>query len=279
MSNRKQIIKDAVAWFLFVGLAFFSIGMAGVEEQDNGLQVPEEKIAADNDSQHKKSPAFPFRVGEKLVYEISWYGVTAGKSELIIQEKALYRSREVYRLVFRTTSAGIVGKFYKVSDRLESFIDVQGLFPYYALLRQRQSRHDKDKDVYFDQENHQVSYVTNGGRPRVLPTPPEVLDILSCLYYFRIQDLKVGVSIPLNVFSLKRNYSVEVKVLRKERMKVFSTERDVYLIKPYITFTDAPSREGYGQVWLTADEKKLPVKIRTQIRLGHIDAVLIDYEE
>lgn len=279
MSNRIQIMRNAVVWLLFLALVLFWVRAS--ETREIGIsEAKGEETANHKGLPSKNSSSFPFGIGEKLVYEISWFGITAGKSELTVKEKTFYQSRVVYRLVSQTTGGGAMGKLYPVDDRLESFIDARGLFPYYALLRQREGKRKKDKDVYFDQENQQITYVTNGGRPRVLSAPPQVLDILSSLYYFRTQDLKVGKSIPLRVFSLKHNFEVAVKVLSKEIMEVLSVKREVFLVKPHITMNGAPSpyRKGEVLLWLTADEKKLPVKIRAQVRLGHIEAVLIAYE-
>ncbi|MBI2875688.1 MAG: DUF3108 domain-containing protein [Candidatus Tectomicrobia bacterium] len=222
--------------------------------------------------------AFPFKIGERLTYEVSWQGITAGLAELTIKARTRYNGREVYHLTSRVTSAGMVGKFYTVDDRIEAFVDVQGLYPYYAFLRQREGKRKKDKDVHFDQDRHQVTYTTNGGRPRTLPVPPAVKDILSSVYYLRTKELDVGGTVPLSVFSSKRNYAVEVKVLRKEAVETFSGLLETYVVKPHVT----PSKESQKQdslIWVTADERKLPVKIKTKVRLGYIEATLIQYVE
>lgn len=221
----------------------------------------------------------PFRVGEKLTYDIRWYGVTAGLAELTVKAKTHYNGHEVYHLVSRATGAGVVGKLYTVDDRLEVFVDVQGLYPYYASLRQKEGKRKKDKEVYFDQDRREVTYITNRGRPRTLSVPPEVKELLSSLYYFRTQGLKVGSTVPLNVFSLKRSYTVEVKVLRKETIETFSGPAETYVIQPHVSLNGQPQTREESLIWLTADERRLPVKIKTKVRLGYIEATLIGYAE
>lgn len=222
---------------------------------------------------------FPFKVGEKMTYDIHWYGVTAGLAELTVKARTRYNGHEVYHLVSHATSAGVVGKLYTVNDRVEAFVDVQGLYPYYASLRQREGKRKKDKDVYFDQERREVTYITNRGRPRTLSVPPEVKDLLSSLYYFRTQELKVGATVPLSVFSLKRSYAVEVKVLRKETVETFSGPAETYVIQPHVSLNGQPQTREESLIWLTADERRLPVKIKTKVRLGYIEATLIGYAE
>ena len=62
--------------------------------------------------------------GEILTYDISWSNiVTAGTAIMEIKEGTLPDGKQVLRLIVTTHSAGLVDKFYRVNDRLESVFD------------------------------------------------------------------------------------------------------------------------------------------------------------
>ena len=102
--------------------------------------------------------AHPFKNGEELTYKITWYGVLAGIGKLKVSDKTLYQGKEVYRLASQGVTAGGIGKFYTVDDRLEVLIDPDGLYPYYAFLSQQEGKRRKTTEVSFHQGKNKITY-------------------------------------------------------------------------------------------------------------------------
>jgi len=222
--------------------------------------------------------SYPLKRGEELTYEITWYGILAGIGKLKVGDKTSYQGKEVYRLVSQGVSAGVIGKFYRVDDRLEVLVDPEGLYPYYAFLYQQEGSRRKTTEVFFHQEKNKITYITNKGKPREFTAPPEVLDVLSSLYFFRSQKLTANHTIPMKVFSNKKIFSAQATIVDREKLKTPLGELATLLIKPTISLNGASYKEGNAVMWLTSDERRIPVKIKIKAPIGHIIATLVDYK-
>jgi hypothetical protein len=85
----------------------------------------------------------------------------------------------------------------------------------------------------------------------------------------------VGQELCIDTHSGDTSWPLKVKVLRLETVDVPVGRFICYVVEPAI-------REGAGlfrargslQVWLTADEKKIPVMMRSKIAIGSIDVSL-----
>jgi len=230
-------------------------------------------------SAEKEAPAqpLPIKAGEELTYKITWYGILAGIGKLKVEDDILYQGRRVYRLISQGVSAGVIGKFYKVDDRLEVFVDQEGLYPYYAFFYQREGGRRKTTEVIFQQEENKITYITNNGRPRIFKAPPRVLDILSSLYYYRWQSLS-GDHVTMKVFNSKRIFSAQARIVGRERLKTPLGKVDTYLVKPVVELNGRPFKKGDATMWITVDQRRIPVKIKIKVAIGHIVATLIDYK-
>jgi hypothetical protein len=87
-------------------------------------------------------------------------------------------------------------------------------------------------------------------------------------------DLEVGKSQFLRVFDNGKIYDVEVKVLKKEKITIPAGTFDTIIIKPILKSEGIFMRKGDVLIWLTDDEKKVPVKIESKVKIGGINVVL-----
>jgi hypothetical protein len=228
--------------------------------------------------QNEGDSSFPFKVGEELTYKITWYGILAGIGKIKLENETLYQGKEVYRLVSQGVSAGVIGKFYKVDDRLEVFVDPAGLYPYYAFFYQQEGRRRKTTEVIFNQKENKITYITNNGRPREFTAPPKVLDILSSLYFYRAQDLQENQSVSMKVFNSKKIFMAQAKIIAKEKLQTPWGKVDTYMVKPTVSLNGVNYKKGEAVMWVTADERKIPVKIKIKVAIGHITATLTEYK-
>jgi hypothetical protein len=70
-------------------------------------------------------------------------------------------------------------------------------------------------------------------------------------------------------------WNLEVQILRKEKIKTKLGVFDTIVIKPLMKSEGTFNRKGDMYIWLTDDEKRIPVKLKTKIVVGHITATLV----
>jgi hypothetical protein len=69
-----------------------------------------------------------FKVGEKLTFNVNYGFVTAGIATMQIPAKKKVAGRDTYNVLFQVNSVPSFDGVFKVRDRYESYLDVEGLF-------------------------------------------------------------------------------------------------------------------------------------------------------
>ncbi len=234
-------------------------------------------LASSGHATQEFSGALPFNPGEKLTYEISWSNIVrAGTAVMEVREEQLPDGKTVYHLVSTAVSAGLVSKFYKVSDRIESFIDIDGLCSLSFHLDQRHGKRKKKRDMTFDHEKGTV-LVLSDGKQETYAVPDDVQDALSSLYYVRArQDFIVGKPITVNVHEDGKTWAVEVHTLGREKIKTALGEFNTIKIKTYPRYEGVFQNKGEIFIWLTDDARKVPVLMKSIISIGSIVSTLVE---
>ena len=217
-----------------------------------------------------------FSAGERLTYLISWSNIIdAGTAVMEVKEEKQTDGKKVYRLVSTARSSGLVSKFYKVNDMIESIIDFEHLYSLSYTLDQSHGKRKKKREMTFNQSKGTV-VVDADGRQDTYSTPPGVLDPLSSLYYVRTrQDFIVGKPIFVDVHDDDKNWAVEVQTIGREKIKTSFGKFDTIKVKTYPRYEGVFQHKGEIYIWLTDDERKIPVLMKSEISIGSIMATLV----
>lgn len=219
----------------------------------------------------------PFRAGEKLTYEISWSNIVQAGTAVMEVRKHAAGSR-AYHLISRATSAGVVSRFYKVADTVESIIDTDQLYSLSFHLDQQHGKRKKMRAMTFDHAKGTVLESADGKEAKY-SIPENVQDALSSLYYLRSRnDFVVGKPIMVNVHEDGKTWSVEVQTLGREKIKTVLGEFDAIKIKTYPRYEGVFRNRAEIYIWLTDDSRKIPVLMKSAISIGTIVATLVDLQ-
>lgn len=71
----------------------------------------------------------PFRIGEKVTLELSYFGVAAGEMNLEVRPFVQVNGRKSYHFVGTAVSSSVFAMFYAVDDWFETFVDYETLVP------------------------------------------------------------------------------------------------------------------------------------------------------
>ncbi len=220
-----------------------------------------------------------FAPGERLVYDITYLGVKAGIAVLEVLEKTRVKGREVYRILSTTQSSDFVSLFYPVNDRIESYIDTEGLYSHYIQMKQRQGKRKREKTISFDQARHQAVQFKSD-QEKIFEIPAGVQDSLSSLYYFRAKNsIEVGRSVFIDVHESEKNWKLEIRGLQKERITTPVGTFDTIKVQAMAQYEGIFLDRGDIFIWFTEDENRVPVMIRSKISIGTITAILSSRRE
>ena len=228
---------------------------------------------------HPSAVDLPFKPGEKLTYDISWSNILqAGRAVMEVKEEKGTNGKTVYRLTSTAHSSGLVSKFYKVSDTIESLIDIEKLYSLSYRLDQTHGKRKKKREMTFNHKDSTVKVISDG-QQATYSVPGDVQDSLSSLYYFRTkQDFTVGKPIMINVHEDDKTWAVEVQPLGREKIKTAFGEFNTIKVKTYPRFEGVFQNKGEIFIWLTDDARKIPVLMKSTITIGSIVATLVTME-
>lgn len=217
-----------------------------------------------------------FKVGEKLTFDVKYGFVTAGVAVMAIPSIKRISGRSAYHITFEVNSVPAFDMFYKVRDRYETYLDVEGLFPWRFEQHIREGGYSRDFSAFFDQRRGKAK-TTEG----IYDIPKYVNDIVSAFYLARTFDytnMKSGDKFHLKNFYKDKVYDLDVRFLGKERITVTAGTFDCIIVEPLVLEGGLFKSEGNIIIWLTADELRVPVKVKTKVIIGSIDAELTAYE-
>jgi hypothetical protein len=205
--------------------------------------------------------------GESLTYEILYSSIPAGHARLEVTSEG-HGEDEIFRITSTAQSNNVVSLFFKVDDRIVSEVDATTFEPLYFEKRLREGPLRKQERVYYESDG-----VVRLG-DRVIDVEPGTRDILSALYYVRGQDLAVGDDVVVRTFEGGKSYEARVKVLRKETVRTGDRDYDCLVVEPELL--EGPfAKTGRMLVWLTDDHLKLPVLMKSKVKIGSFVARLV----
>jgi hypothetical protein len=149
-------------------------------------------------------------------------------------------------------------------------MDKNGLFSWRFEKHLREGKYRADQYVEFDHINRIA--VTNG--KDTLRIPPCVQDILTAFYYVRTLPMEVGKSLFVDNQADRKLYPLEIKIHRKERIKVKAGTFDCVVIEPVLRSDAIFKQRGRLTVWMTDDHRRIPVQMKSKILVGSITAEL-----
>ncbi|HDQ46169.1 MAG TPA: DUF3108 domain-containing protein [bacterium] len=213
-----------------------------------------------------------FGVGEHLEFDIAFKFITAGTATMSVLDTMWVFGRPSYHIRTTASSNAFFSRLYRVRDRVESLMDMQGLFSWKFEKHLREGRYRADRYATFDQRNGLVYY-----RKDTVSAPLYVQDILASLYFARTQPLEVGRHLDIDNFADGKVYSLRVLVHRKETVKVPAGKFKCLVVEPVLREEGLFKQKGKLTIWLTDDTRRMPVLMKSKILVGSIDARLTSY--
>jgi Protein of unknown function (DUF3108) len=234
-----------------------------------------------------------FREGERLLYEVTWLGIKAGQATLESRGVVQLQGQPAYHLVTIAQSAPLISKFYRVDDRSESYLATNSLrsLQFEKQLREGNYRHNSRTAFDHDGGVATFRYLDFGPVPKGVsrleeaekygtyvnqefPLSAGALDELSVLYYVRTLPLAEGQTVKAKVFASKKNWELEIKVLRRETLDTVLGARETLLVEPLLKFEGIFQQKGRVLVWLTHDAERIPVLMKSEIKIGSFVSTL-----
>jgi hypothetical protein len=224
-----------------------------------------------------ETSVLPFCQGEELIYDVRWEMISAGRARFRVNRISGLNGMKARHFTLELESNHYIDMLYKIRDRVEGFTDTG--FTRSVFYRKTQSGKDKKQiEIHFDLKNHTAEYSNFGGKRPAIHIPPDTFDPLSAFYRMRTLEFKTGKTLCFPVTDGKKYFIQKAVIIKKEKIKLSSALIDTYLLELQVNhFSGAfkKSKNPGVKIWVTADKKKIPVKIKIKVFIGSIFLELV----
>ena len=256
-------------------------------------------------TQPRSASAMPFAPSEQLVYEGEFTklllrgidvaelrfkasrpaaaAVNASQTEGDAQNAA---NSQPLLLSTEVISKGFFSKLFGVNFhfRAETQVEPNAFYALRSTKTDEQGKRLRTSETIFDQAAKKVEYTerdpNNAGQPaRVITAALEgpTQDIVSAVYFLRTLDLTPGNNFVIPISDSGRVYQVPARVVaEKKKMKSIVGKVAVVRIDVDLFGPGRPVEEGKGKmaIWVTDDERRIPIKARLSHDIGQLDITL-----
>ncbi|MGD0649584.1 MAG: DUF3108 domain-containing protein [Verrucomicrobiia bacterium] len=223
---------------------------------------------------------FPFHVGEKLTYQIFWGPFVAGRASLEVQGIERVDGHDCYHLVAQARTSGLAELLFHVDSTTESWLDVNQLFTRRYRENRVEGKKARNNETVYDYDHKQaVSTNLLNGKTSAMPLDQPVQDVVSALYYVRVQQLKPSIENNFLINAGSTNYSVHVRPdLRKTLWIRPLGDVAAMRIEPKPTLSIVAANKGRMWFWVSDDNRKLPLLVASDMKIGSAKLVLFKVE-
>lgn len=208
---------------------------------------------------------------EALTYRVDWLRMHAGNAKLS-WSPASSEGAHGWQANLSLESVGLVSKFYKVDNQYSSTLDDQ-LCVQSSLLKARERGRDREALVTFDRQRGKAVYLERDlAKKSVLDSreidiPACVHDVIGALQRLRAMRLETGQSAEFPVSDGKKSILAKVEAQERETVRTRTGSYKTVRYEAFLFNNVLYRRKGRLFVWLTDDDRRLPVQVRMRLSL------------
>jgi len=235
---------------------------------------------------------FPFPVGERLVYEVRYFGVPVGPATLEVARLVELEGRRYVHLVATARTNEFWTALFRVDDRSEAFLDLESGRVVRSRTRTLHGRKESREEIRYDWDTHfvhvrKVKVQKASVRDLAFDFGPFVHDVFDAFYALRRVPFREGLEVELPVYASRKIHGFRVRAAGPRELAIPALGpapvATVELV-PYDTIDGEPHAVGNGRVYVLAGESRVPVlvdgwfRFTDFIRIGGVSAELVEWQ-
>ncbi len=217
-----------------------------------------------------------FTAGELLEFDLDALGATAGKMSMQVQKK----QNGSLPVQVKVQTNSFFSKVRRVDATAMSYLHPKTLrsFRYTEDATENEVHRTVDAAFNPSKRSVRVDWMQRGkpGRNDV-SYQHEGLDVAGAIYMMRQLPMKEGLPVCFDVYGVRRMWRMAGTVLKREHVSLPLGEFEAWHLSGTAVRLDRPSMKREVHVWITDDERRLPLAALGAIDLGTVRATLTSY--
>jgi uncharacterized protein DUF3108 len=213
--------------------------------------------------------AYPFAVGEEFEFSAKLGVLRLGTARMAVTGIDTVRGVESFVFVFGLDASA---PFYKTSSVLTSWTGTGDMISrrFYQDLDENGKPKQRKFEIYPDSTWIQMTHGDTGS------TVPDPLDDTAFFYFLRTIPLEKGRTYKYNRYFRKDLNPVVIKVEKREEMELPDGKKvQCLVLNPAVGSDGLFAPRAEAKLWLTDDERRIPVQIKSKLPFGSVTLRLI----
>lgn len=237
--------------------------------------------------QRPERTPLPFERGEELRYQAEFTrgllrGVDVAEFHFKAVTEQIARGTEdvkVVRLTGEVSSKGLFPRIagFKFHQHVESTADTE---PFRVLRTDKieeQGKRRRVMDAVYDHEKQKVLWRETSPTQQAgwFDFSEPIQDVLTVIYYLRTLKLEVGKTFDVPVSDAGRVFRLTVTAVERKEIDTVLGRVQTIRVEPALFGDNAAVRaRGKLSIWVTEDERRLPVRAQLKVDMGTFDIKL-----
>jgi hypothetical protein len=228
------------------------------------------------------APPLGFGAGERLAFRMTYARLTAGRADIAV-DSAVHEGRPVLRLRLDVASEGVFAWLfrYRVDDHTVATWDPATGCSLGIEKHLREGKAARDQVVHIDPVTGTATVEDGKIAQKVFQLGPCALDVFSAFFVARQRGLDQGGQLTVRVFDNGKLYELPFRPLRYETLDLpepLGKRVRTQVVEPVVPpGSGLFTQEGRLLVWVTADARRIPVRVRSKVPVGSVSGDLESY--
>ena len=212
----------------------------------------------------------PFRVGEQLNYQIFLRDITppAGTATFQVRARAPHFDRDTLLFTLRAQTTNAAQRLFFANDQISSYVDPKTLLPFRSEMNLTEGARRLSQTLTINQD-YGTATSDKGERIEI---PIGTHDYLSFFYLARTFNITPPRRNAVSILVNNKPKTLFITSLKRETIQIGS--QSIPAIQLSLT-TDDPQLDKYlFRVWISDDNRRLPVRLTASTQLGQVRADL-----
>lgn len=239
--------------------------------------------------------AQPFSIGEKLVYRVKWDPpwylfflpeMEAGELTLHLAGETEYKNKKALKIVFKARSSGMLMKLakMKIEDEFVFLSEPESFCSFNVSQKIREGKRKRQIDVDYLRDTNQlhIQVLDESVDPPQIKKdeikndiPSCVQDPFSALYLFRRNELRQQHIQTFTIGNDDKFKEVQARVEKRETLDTAFGRLAAWNVQTTALKGGLFREGGQFRIWLSADERKLPLQFEAKVGIGKVLGKLV----
>ena len=211
----------------------------------------------------------------RILFNLKFGIFKGGEAEMVMTDTVFNGKPAIhYHVLGKTT--GLADKLYGVYDIYETTVDAQTYLPLKTIRNVNEGGYTRYNETLYFHEKDSIYSQRSGGQKVV----NNLVDIVSVFFYFihnhGIDSMTPGDGVTYPTYHADKISDITIRFLREEKVETDIGKIDCYVLNPTVRKGKVLERSD-GIRFYMSKEKKLPVLITFEMRVGALKAVIKSY--